>query len=435
MVGSSDTMEITASLFANLPEGWNAKRFGDILAEPVRNGIYKKKDFHGHGAKVVNMGELFAYGFISNQKMDRIELNDRERQAYLLQDGDLLFARRSLVLEGSGKCSLVVCPSEETTFESSIIRARLSQIEADPRFYYYFWASPFGRALMASIATRTAVSGIRGSELMQLKVPIPSLLTQRKIAAVLSAYDDLIENNTRRIALLEEMARLVYHEWFVRFHFPGHESVRLVDSPLGPIPEGWEVVRLGQVADVNAETVKRGEEPEEIDYIDIASVSMGQIKEIKHFAFDDAPGRARRVVRHGGIIWSTVRPNRKSYCLILNPSPNLIISTGFAVISARQAPYMYLYHALTAEEFVGYLTNHATGSAYPAVLASDFANADILLPPKSLLEAFHNVAVDLFDKRENLMQRNALLRRTRDLLLPRLVSGAPDVSEMEIDVS
>jgi type I restriction enzyme S subunit len=146
--------------FGELPKGWILKKFGDILSEPVRNGVYKKKEFHGRGLKIINMGELFAYNFISNQEMKRVELNPNEVSKSIVQDGDLLFARRSLVLEGSGKCSLVVHPSENLTFESSIIRARPDRTQADSKFYYYLFQSQLGRALMASIATQTAVSGI-----------------------------------------------------------------------------------------------------------------------------------------------------------------------------------------------------------------------------------------------------------------------------------
>jgi len=130
------------------------------------------------------------------------------------------------------------------------------------------------------------------------------------------------------------------------------------------VPEGGSE-KLGKIADINASSLKKGQEPDEINYIDIASVSTGQIDKIEHLAHSDAPSRARRVVKSGDIIWSTVRPNRKSYSVILNPPPNLIVSTGFAVISAKHAPYTYLYHALTTNDFVGYLTNHATGAAYP----------------------------------------------------------------------
>ena len=150
-------------------------------------------------------------------------------------------------------------------------------------------------------------------------------------------------------------------------------------------------------------------------------------------SFRDAPSRARRVVKHGDIIWSTVRPNRRSYCLILDPAPNLIVSTGFAVITPRRVPYTYLYHTLTTDEFVAYLTNNATGAAYPAVNAGDFRNADVLLPPTGITESFHSIVLDCFDEKQNLHKKSDVLRRTRDLLLPRLISGEVDVSRLDID--
>ncbi len=219
---------------------WETRTFADLLAAPVRNGIYKKKEFHGRGQKIINMGELFSFDFISNQEMKRIELNDKELAICLVKDGDLLFARRSLVLKGSGKCSLVVQPSEDITFESSVIRVRPNADWANSRFFYYLFRSPQGHTLISSIVTGTAVFGIRGSDLALLEVPNPPLPTQRKIASILSAYDDLIENNTRRIKILEGMAATIYRQWFVEFRFPGHENVPMVESKLGLIPQGWE---------------------------------------------------------------------------------------------------------------------------------------------------------------------------------------------------
>ena len=111
------------------------------------------------------------------------------------------------------------------------------------------------------------------------------------------------------------MARSLYREWFVRFRFPGHEGVRMVESAVGAVPEGWEVKALGDIADVKAAAIKKCSEPERIKYVDIWSVSPGKIDKIEPMPFAEAPGRAWRVVRHGDIIWSTVRPNRKSYAL------------------------------------------------------------------------------------------------------------------------
>jgi type I restriction enzyme S subunit len=266
----------------------------------------------------------------------------------------------------------------------------------------------------------------------EIWLPLPPLELQRRVAAILSAYDDLIENNTRRIKILEEMAQAIYREWFVHFRFPGHKQVNLVPSPLGLIPEGWSIARLSEVAAVNELSIRRGEEPEEIVYVDIASVSPGSINEKKRMKFGDAPGRARRTVRHGDTIWSMVRPNRKSFSIILDPEPNLIVSTGFAVLSATKVPFSYLYHAVTTEDFAGYLANRATGAAYPAVKEEDFEAAQLLRPNTVLLEHFHALAVPMLEMREGLARKNRNLRQTRDLLLPKLISGELDVSKMVV---
>ncbi len=179
--------------------------------------------------------------------------------------------------------------------------------------------------------------------LKKITAPIPHLHIQRKISAILRAYDDLIENNMRRIKILEEMTQNLYHEWFVKFRFPGYENCQFVNSQLGSIPNDWEIVQLRDVANVNRASIQPKNAPNKIQYIDIKSVAPGRIEAVKEMQFSKAPSRARRVVRHGDIIWSTVRPNRRSFALILNPPPNLIVSTGFAVLSATEVPFTFLY--------------------------------------------------------------------------------------------
>ena len=146
------------------PYGWRVVRFRDVLAAGVRNGIYKPVEYHGRGAHIVNMGELFAYPRLRAVPMRRIDVNDSELDRFGLNKLDLLFARRSLVAEGAGKCSIVLEVNEPTVFESSIIRARPNGDEADSLFLYYFWSSPAGTHLLDTIRRQVAVSGITGKE-------------------------------------------------------------------------------------------------------------------------------------------------------------------------------------------------------------------------------------------------------------------------------
>lgn len=179
---------------------WPFSAFGTLYAEPSRNGIYKTASFHGHGTRIVNMGELFGLERISNQEMSRVGLTNREFLDFSLREGDLLFGRRSVVPSGAGKCSFVEAAREAITFESSIIRVRLGTRETWPEFYFYFFASPVGRAAISEIVSGTNVKGIRASELGTIHVPVPALAEQKAISEALSDVDTLIESLEQLLA-------------------------------------------------------------------------------------------------------------------------------------------------------------------------------------------------------------------------------------------
>ena len=197
--------------------------FDSLYFEGSRNGIYKKKEFQGRGTSLVKMAEIFHSRILhpENHSLDKVELSSSEKARFLLKDLDLLFARTSVVPEGVGQCTIVQSVIGEVAFESNLIRVRLDTEQANPKFYNYYFQSPDGRGQILAIANGAAIRTIRGSDLKDVAVPAPKLDVQKCIAAILSAYDDLIENNRRRIALLEQAARLLYREWFVHFRFPG----------------------------------------------------------------------------------------------------------------------------------------------------------------------------------------------------------------------
>lgn len=307
--------------------------------------------------------------------------------------------------------------------------ARLRGVNGlDSRFLRFVIGSPQFTDYIKPIVTGVNVPHISGRQIENFQFPLPPVTVQREIIEILSAYDDLIENNARRIKILEEMAQALYREWFVNFRFPGHEKTKLVDSPLGKIPKDWNVKKLAGVAEVNSAQISVRSPPGRLRYIDISSVSSGKINSITTYAFGDAPGRARRIVRHGDVLWSCVRPNRRSHTLVMHPEADTIASTGFAVLTANpNVPFTFLYFATTTDEFVGYLTNNATGAAYPAVTAATFEKADILVPPEVLLKQFGKATNPMAEQIHTLQRQIQTLRRTRDLLLPKLVSGEVSV--------
>jgi len=292
--------------------------------------------------------------------------------------------------------------------------------EEDGRWLSYWLRSPNAESYVCERLRGSTQQYIPLGELRKLPVPVPKNTDERRqIISVIRNYDDLIETNRRRIALLEESARLLYREWFVKLRFPGHESVEIVDG----VPEGWSRKTLTEIAIVNGTSISNKEAPETIRYIDIAAVETGVIRQLNEISYSEAPGRARRRVRHGDVIWSCVRPNRKSYALIWEPSEEVIASTGFAVLTPSSVPFSYLYLATTTDDFVAFLTNRATGATYPAVTAKDFQVAELLLPSTTVLVDFHARVEPSFALQECLKMQNNQLAQARDALLPKLMSG------------
>ena len=168
-----------------------------LLYCPIRNGLTKPKAIRGSGVKMIAMGEIFANSRIGAIDMDRVPVTDKEYNSCMIQEGDLLFARQSLVLEGAGKCSIVTEVTEPTVFESHLIRVKIDPAKANPYYVFYYFNSRHGRDTIATIVEQVAAAGIRGSDLVKLKIPCPSIEAQNRIAKMLSIIDEKIEQNNK----------------------------------------------------------------------------------------------------------------------------------------------------------------------------------------------------------------------------------------------
>ena len=341
----------------------------------------------------------------------------------------LLLPRNAVCVVCIGATIGKTCIARVPSFTNQQINAVVvNEAVHDPFFVYHVLTTL--RDDLRLMAGGAATPIINKSAFSDIEINVPPLPIQHRIAGILSAYDDLIENSQRRIKILEEMARRLYREWFVHFRFPGHESYRLVESSLGEIPEGWEVKSLGDIAVVNRSTINMRNPPNRLGYIDIASVSPGRVESVTDYLFSEAPGRARRIVSHGDVLWSCVRPNRRSHAQVMHPEENTIASTGFAVLTALKVPATFLYQATTTDEFVAYLTNNATGAAYPAVTAPTFENAKLVVPETAWSQSFGELTIPMTEEVHVIQRQVDNLRRTRDLLLPRLLSGQIDVEAL-----
>ena len=212
-----------------IPESWEVLPFQEIMFSGTRNGIYKSKDFYGRGPLIADMKDIFREGDILKfQEMDRLDLDNKELEKYGLHEGDLIFARRSFKPGGAGKCQYVPSLHESVVFASSLIRVTLKQ-SAVPEFYAYFFNSKCGRRLIDRIVRVLAVSGVSGSDLRNLLIPVlPTKSEQQSIADTVQAFD------TKIAALEQEAARLdeLFHAMLDELMTGKRSAVPLIDSEL-----------------------------------------------------------------------------------------------------------------------------------------------------------------------------------------------------------
>ncbi|EDX73621.1 Type I restriction modification DNA specificity domain protein [Coleofasciculus chthonoplastes PCC 7420] len=295
---------------------------------------------------------------------------------------------------------------------------------------FVFYTLTFLKARIQNLAIGSVQENINLGTFKNIKFFFPSVKKQKEIASVLSCLDRKIENLRKQNDTLEAIAQTLFKHWFVDFEFPNADGKpykssggAMEPSELGEIPAGWRVGKLGDVVKVNAESISKSYQHKEIEYVDISSVGIGVLEGTTSYLFKNAPSRARRLVKHGDVIWSGVRPNRKSYLFISHPPENLVVSTGFITLTPDSIPSSYLYSWVTTESFVEYLTFNASGSAYPAIKAEHFEIADVLLPDKFNLTKFHAVIEPMREKIHQNSRQLQTLTKTRDLLLPKLMSG------------
>ncbi|MGL4502688.1 MAG: restriction endonuclease subunit S, partial [Planktothrix sp.] len=279
-----------------------------------------------------------------------------------------------------------------------------------------------------------------------IEIKVPPLPIQRKIAAILSTYDRLIENNTRRIEILEEMARSLYREWFVKFRFPGHEQVQMVDSELGLIPEGWEITSLG-----NHINTQKGYAFKSIWYqeqgIKIVKVSdftddSIDISKLVSISEEIAGQYKKHELKANDIIIQTVgswASNPQSVVGKVIRVPNIAAKTllnqnAVKVITKESINQIFLFYSIKNERFKSYIIGCAQGAASQASITLDaIRKFQILLPPSSLLDFITDFVSPMWKLINNLQDKNLNLRCTRDYLLPRLISGEIDVENLDIN--
>lgn len=407
---------------------------------------FKSEDLNaeGNGFPVIKIGEI-QNGTVSEPTNSFFpeDLFVNKLQKYILKSGDTLIA-----MTGAGSVGRV--GRMPTVTKPYLVNQRVAIVRPDEevvhtKFIYYFLSQEFIERSLYDLGLGAGQPNISADDIGRTPIPLPPLPIQKKIAAILSAYDELIENNNRRIALLEKMAEEIYREWFVRMRFPGHEKTRFHKG----IPEGWAVKKLGEVIQYYIGG-GWGEENQIFSntvgaYVirgtDIPDLKMGKF-DLPPYRYHKAAGYASRVMRPGDIVFE-VSGGSKDQLLgrallitegIYKLCHETLISASFCKMIRPSISSLFLNYFLQAYYQCGAVGTYQTQSTGISnyQFESFIKYQTVVLPASHLIALFDKTVMSLVAEKDSIALSNRIVRETRDALLPRLMSGKLDVEKLDI---
>ena len=385
---------------------WDFVKLSDCCIS-ISDGDHQPPPKADEGIPFVTISDITSYNQFNFENVmyvpdEYYESLDEKRKARM---GDVLYS-----VVGSYGIPILIKEPQKFVFQRHIAILR-PNTNVDSRYLYYAMKNPTFYAHADSVAIGAAQKTISLSALKDLKIPLPPLPIQRRIADILSAYDDLIENNQRQIKLLEEAAMRLYREWFVFMRFPGHESVRIVDG----VPEGWEKKKVSSImkfvkgknlGDVSFEKLDGYEKLLLLDGLESDVTTYGCAE--------------KQVLAKDGDILMLMDGARSSHTFITDAG--IVGSTlSLIEITENQIPVSYVKGYFDAN--LNLFVNNNTGSAIPHANRKFIEGSDILIPNLQLLENYDNISGVFLKRVRSLNHMNQQLRISRDALLPRLMNG------------
>ena len=414
---------------------WNKKCIGDDCK--VGDGAHAKIKRQNAGiiyltSKNLKDGklDLSKIDFISPSDYER-HFNEKSTTLNKPKAGDVLFS-----IIGSIGEPYLVRPQDIFGLSSSVSMLRANTKIIVPKYLYYWIRGHIFQNALYGIKGGVAQGYVSLEMIKSLPLEYPPLLTQHKIVSILSAYDDLIENNTRRIQILEEMAQALYREWFVEFRFPGHEKVKMVESELGMVPDGWEMKEIGEIIETiggGTPSTKNSEYWEDGNIIwfsptDLTSAGTMFItdsgKKITKLGY-------KKSSAHMFPAYSVMMTSRATIGVVAINTRESCTNQGFitCIPNDRISAYQIYFWLLDHKEKI---INIASGATYKEINKTTFRQFSILVSDIKTNELFFELVHPIFKDIKTLQDKNTNLRRTRDLLLPKLISGELDVSSLNI---
>ena len=391
----------------------------------------KKKNKGVHRPYLANIN--VRWGALDLEDLREMRFEDREIDRYGLRVGDIVMC------EGGepGRCVLWAEQVPGMMIQKALHRIRPSE-EVDSRFLFYSLFHKGRSGALERYFTGATIKHLPREQLAKVEVTLPPLDTQRCIASILSSYDDLIGVNRRRVAVLEEIARGLFEEWFVRFRFPGHESVPIIESPDGPLPQGWSVRSLAELCGRITDGAHRS--PASVD----VGKPMASVRDMRDWGFDYsacrtigdsewdelARGDCRPLV--GDILIAKDGANLNKHTFLVWREEPVVLLSSIAIIRALSGVQReFLTATLRSSSTDAAIKNMKSGAAIPRIVLKDFKRLPIVWPTEVIRDEFERLIQPLHQQCRLLVEANQRLSASRDLLLPRLISGQVSVEAAE----
>ncbi len=389
---------------------WQKKCLGDIADLCLGKMLDEKK----------NTGDLLPYlanidvrwGTFDLESLRLMRFEQKEMSRYGLKYGDIVMC------EGGepGRCAIWREAVPGMMFQKALHRIRPHD-ELDYRFLFYSFLHIGQTGGFAHLFTGSTIKHFPRQQLVKLEIPFPDLHSQQTIASILSAYDDLIENNRRRMALLEESARLLYREWFVHLRFPGHARTRVTDG----VPKGWERKTLGDICDDIRDLVLPSQLEPDTPYIGLEHMPRRSIS-LTEWETAEKVTSSKFLYKEGDILFGKIRPYFHKVGIAFTDG---VASSDAIVIRPNSDDLRsFVLMIVSSDEFVADTSQSMKeGSKMPRADWKQMIQYPVLLPPQGLLNSFSATVETITSQLRNLCFQNQKLRAARDLLLPRLMSG------------
>lgn len=398
---------------------WEKVKLGDISAN-IQTGPFGSQlhqyDYSETGTPVVMPKDLID-GKISEQSIARVSQDHVQRlNRHIIQTGDILYSRRGDV----GRCAFATEHEKGWLCGTGCLRVTTDVTIADSKFVFYQLQQPEVVGWVEKHAVGATMLNLNTTILSNIPLLLPPIETQRRIADILSTYDDLIENNRKQIKLLEEAAQRLYKEWFVDLRFPGHEHTKIVDG----VPEGW---RSGILDDIVSETGKATQKENRQNYDYYLPIDCLPKKSIGYVDTNDIELAESSLVSFdkGDIIFGAMRPY--FHKVVVARNKGLTRSTCFVLNSRSENMWGYVAMLLFDSATVEYATQISVGTTMPYVRWKDMKLMPVLIPTNQIAASFNVLIKPEINKIGLLANQISILGEARDRLLPKLMSGDVEV--------